>query len=67
MVSTIFSQDMSAGGNGADFEWNQDVVISFTPITPDGNVLTVAEAEDYIKGLLSQFTSVEDVMNADKA
>ena len=66
-IATLFSSTYSAGGEGADLHWNQNVVFDVTPITADGKVLTPQELDDYVYELFAKSTSLEDLLANDKA
>lgn len=66
-IATIFSKTYSAGGEGADIHWNQNVVFDVTPITPDGKVLTPDELEAYMAELFEKSANMDELMANDAA
>ena len=64
-IATVFSSTFSAGdtSQGYDFEYDKNVVIDITPITPDGTVLTPEQLEDYLYNIIH---SGMDLLEADK-
>lgn len=64
-IATLFSSTMSAGNrtgeDQADFVWHQNVVVDFTPILPDGTVMTPEDTEHYLEDLFSRSSSVEEL------
>lgn len=65
-IATVFSSTFTAGQKNADYEWNQDVIVDVTPITPDGRVLSPEELEDYVGGLLDRSTNLKDLLKNDR-
>ena len=66
-IATIFSGTYSAGGEGADIHWNQNVVFDVTPITPDGKVLTPEELENYMAELFEKSANMDELLANDAA
>ena len=66
-IATLFSSTYSAGGEGADIHWNQNVVFDITPITADGKVLTPTELEDYMNELFAKSTNMDELLANDAA
>lgn len=68
-IATLFSTSYTAGdrSRGAGLAWNENVIISMTPILPDGTPLSPEAADAYIEELLNNNTDIESVWNADKA
>lgn len=66
-IATVFSSTFTAGRDNADYEWNQDVIIDVTPITPDGQVLSPEELEDYVGSLLDGSYGLNDILQKDQA
>ena len=66
-IATVFSSTFTAGRKNADYEWDQDVVIDVTPITPDGRVLSPQELEDYLGNLLGRSSNLNDLLQNDLA
>ena len=66
-IATIFSKTYSAGGEGADIHWNQNVVFDVTPITPDGKVLTPDELEAYMAELFEKSANMDELLANDAA
>ena len=66
-IATLFSSTFSAGyGEGADWEWHQNIVVDITPITPDGEVLSPGELESYLEDLLARSANVDELMENDR-
>lgn len=66
-IVTLYSQTFGAGGDGADFDWKQNVTIDITPIDADGHILAPGEVEDYIQStLLNGANSIDDILANDE-
>lgn len=65
-IATVFTSTFTAGMKDADYEWNKNVVIDVTPITPDGTVLSPNELEDYVWDLLNRSSGIEDLIRNDR-
>lgn len=68
-IATLFPTSYTAGdrSRGAGLAWNENVIISMTPILPDGTPLSPEAADAYIEELLNNNANIESVWNADKA
>lgn len=67
-IATVFSTSYTAGNRqqGAGLEWNQNVVVSFTPITEDGEVLTPEELDEYVEEQLTKSGTIDELLKNDK-
>lgn len=65
-LATVFTSTYTAG-KGADYEWNKNVIVDFTPITPDGQVLSPEELEDYAYELFAQSGNIDELLANDSA
>lgn len=64
-IATLLTETMSTS-DWDDLEFDQDVVVNLTPITPDGKELTTAELENYFLELAEKSKNAQDFINADK-
>lgn len=65
-IATVFSSSYNAGDESMEgLPWNQNVILSLTPITPDGKVLSPEELDKYVEDLLANSTSTEDILQND--
>lgn len=61
--STLNAQTYSLGeGNAYNYKYDANLVVSLTPITPDGKVLTPQETKDYLQALID---SGKPILEAD--
>lgn len=66
-TATVFTQSYGAGNKvGADWHWNQNVVLDVTPILPNGDVLSPEDLESYLERLIGMSGSVDELYQNDE-
>ena len=66
-IETIISETVAASMDGSKgIKWEQDLVVNFATITPDGRKLDENEFNKYVDSLFENNKTIEDIINADK-
>ena len=66
-IETLLTETFTASADGHEgLQWNQDLVMNLTPITPDGRKLTENEFNRYVEELLGKSTNMDDLFWNDR-
>lgn len=65
--STLYQTEKWAGNNKGALKWNQDVIVSMTPIMENGEVLSPEAIEEYFNSLIESSLNTDELLANDKA
>jgi methyl-accepting chemotaxis protein len=66
-ISTLITETLTASADGSEgMQWNQDVVLNATLVTPDGEVLDENTLDSYIEGLLGKSANIDELFWNDR-
>lgn len=66
-IATVLSETYTASRDGQEgIQWNEDIVMNFTPILPDGTRLTNQELDNYVSELLGRSGNIDELFWNDR-
>lgn len=65
-IETLYSETFTAGPDGNGIEWNEPLLLNFTPITPEGRKLDYNELAQYVEDLVKNANTIQDIIDKDK-